>query len=50
MGEVLFFTAIDPDDVPGMATTQLWMTDGSEAGTKLVWQAPDERPATAFGT
>jgi ELWxxDGT repeat protein len=45
VGDVLFFTAIDPDDVTGTVATQLWMTDGTEAGTKLVWEAPGR----AFG-
>jgi ELWxxDGT repeat protein len=40
VGDRLFFTAIVPDDVPFTGTTQLWMTDGTEAGTQLVWQAP----------
>jgi ELWxxDGT repeat protein len=40
VGNVLFFTAIDPDDATRTVVTQLWMTDGTEEGTKLVWQAP----------
>jgi ELWxxDGT repeat protein len=40
VGEVLFFTAIDPGDVAGTVATQLWMTDGTKGGTKLVWEAP----------
>jgi ELWxxDGT repeat protein len=40
VGDVLFFTAIDPDDATRTVVTQLWMTDGTEAGTKLVWEAP----------
>jgi ELWxxDGT repeat protein len=40
VGDVLFFTAIDPDDASGTITNRLWMTDGTEAGTKLVWTAP----------
>jgi ELWxxDGT repeat protein len=40
VGEVLFFTAIDLDDASGTVTNRLWMTDGTEAGTKLVWSAP----------
>jgi ELWxxDGT repeat protein len=40
VGDVLFFTALDPDDNSGTSTNRLWMTDGTEAGTKLVWTAP----------
>jgi ELWxxDGT repeat protein len=40
VGDVLFFTAIDPGDTPNMVATQLWMTDGTREGTKLVWEAP----------
>jgi ELWxxDGT repeat protein len=40
VGDVLFFTAIDQDDNSGTVTNRLWMTDGTEAGTKLVWTAP----------
>jgi ELWxxDGT repeat protein len=40
VGDKLFFITIDFDDVPGLGATQLWMTDGTEAGTQIVWQAP----------
>jgi ELWxxDGT repeat protein len=40
VGDMLFFTAIDPDDNPATVRTDLWMTDGTEEGTKLLWQAP----------
>jgi ELWxxDGT repeat protein len=40
VGDRLFFITSDFDDVPGLGVTQLWMTDGTEAGTQIVWQAP----------
>ena len=41
VGGWLFFTAIaDADEATGTVRTQLWTTDGSGAGTRLVWEAP----------
>jgi ELWxxDGT repeat protein len=39
-GAVLFFTASIPDSAAETFVTQLWLTDGTEKGSKLVWQAP----------
>ncbi len=36
----LFFVAIVPDDAHFTVKTQLWVTDGTSAGTKLVFQEP----------
>ena len=40
-GGLLFFTAItDIDEATGTVRTQLWTTDGTGEGTRLVWEAP----------
>jgi ELWxxDGT repeat protein len=44
-GDQLFFTAIDPDDANFTVRTQLWVTDGTEAGTQLLF----EEPGDSFG-
>jgi ELWxxDGT repeat protein len=45
VGDKLFFTAIDPDDATFTVKTQLWVTDGTELGTQLVF----EEPGASFG-
>src|SRR5688572_15637320 len=44
-GDQLFFTAIDPDDAAFTVRTQLWVTDGTEAGTQMLF----EEPGDSFG-
>ena len=44
-GDQLFFTAIDPDDATFTVRTQLWVTDGTEAGTQMLF----EEPGDSFG-
>lgn len=36
----LFFVAIVPDDAHYTVRTQLWMTDGTSAGTRLIYEEP----------
>ena len=44
-GDSLFFTAIaDADEANQTVRTQLWTTDGTEGGTRLVWEAPGRFP------
>ena len=46
VGGSVYFTAIaDADETTKAVRTQLWTTDGTEAGTKLVWEAPGRLPA-----
>lgn len=40
VADKLFFVAIVPNDVDFTVQTQLWMTDGTEAGTELVFTEP----------
>jgi ELWxxDGT repeat protein len=40
VGGRLFFVAIVPDDVHFTVRTQLWTTDGTAAGTQLVYEEP----------
>lgn len=40
VGDKLFFVSILPDDDNFTVKTQLWMTDGTEAGTELVFAEP----------
>jgi ELWxxDGT repeat protein len=40
VGDKLFFVAIVPDDAHYTVQTQLWITDGTSAGTKLIYQEP----------
>ncbi len=40
VGDKLFFVTILPDDPNFTVRTQLWMTDGTEAGTEMVYQEP----------
>jgi ELWxxDGT repeat protein len=42
VGHLVFFTAIKPNDAKRTVTTQLWVTDGTEDGTRLVWQEPGQ--------
>jgi ELWxxDGT repeat protein len=42
VGDVVFFTAIKPNDAARTVATQLWVTDGTENGTRLVWQEPGQ--------
>ncbi len=45
VGGSVFFTAIaDADETTKTVRTQLWATDGTEEGTKLVWEAPGRFP------
>ena len=44
-GGRLFFVAIVPDDAHFTVRTQLWQTDGTTAGTELVY----EEPGNSFG-
>jgi ELWxxDGT repeat protein len=39
-GGLLFFVTIVPDDVHFTVQTQLWATDGTTAGTQMVYQEP----------
>ncbi len=39
-GGRLFFVAIVPDDANYTVRTQLWMTDGTTAGTRIIYQEP----------
>lgn len=40
VGDKLFFVSIIPNDENFTVQTQLWMTDGTEAGTELVFTEP----------
>jgi ELWxxDGT repeat protein len=40
VGDKLFFVAIVPDDAHYTVQTQLWITDGTSAGTKPIYQEP----------
>jgi ELWxxDGT repeat protein len=40
VGDKLFFVSILPDDENFTVKTELWMTDGTEAGTELIFQEP----------
>jgi ELWxxDGT repeat protein len=42
VGDKLFFVTIVPDDANFTVQTQLWMTDGTEAATELVYQEPGD--------
>jgi ELWxxDGT repeat protein len=44
-GDQLFFTAIDPNDAAFTVRTQLWVTDGTEEGTQMLF----EEPGDSFG-
>jgi ELWxxDGT repeat protein len=40
LGDTLFFVTISPVGASSSVKTQLWATDGTEEGTKLVYQEP----------
>lgn len=42
VGDKLFFVTIVPDDANFTVQTQLWMTDGTQAGTELVYTEPGD--------
>jgi ELWxxDGT repeat protein len=42
VGDRLFFTAIVPNDAEFTVQTELWMTDGTVAGTELVFREPGD--------
>jgi ELWxxDGT repeat protein len=39
-----FVVVVDADQTTGTVRTQLWTTDGTSAGTTLVWEAPGRFP------
>jgi MYXO-CTERM domain-containing protein len=49
LGDLLFFVAINPEDVGSRVKTQLWMTDGTEAGTLMVFEEPGTSTGYSIG-
>src|SRR5688572_22467515 len=47
--DLLFFVAINPEDVGSRVKTQLWMTDGTEAGTSMVFEEPGTSTGYSIG-